>query len=81
MTNLAEDVQTYTGFENFGIPFCLTIEAEVLGSDVTMAHWNASQRLKKKRSIPVSDVTFKPSGTMGEKPQGTGRAAIHTYIV
>lgn len=35
MAELAGDVQAYTGFENIGIPFCMTVEAEVLGSAVT----------------------------------------------
>jgi uroporphyrinogen-III decarboxylase len=31
MAGLAADVHEMTGFENLGIPFCLTVEAEVLG--------------------------------------------------
>jgi [methyl-Co(III) methanol-specific corrinoid protein]:coenzyme M methyltransferase len=34
MAELAADVHEYTGFENLGIPFCMTVEAEVLGSAV-----------------------------------------------
>lgn len=34
MSSLAKDVQNQTGFENFGIPFCMTVEAEVLGSEI-----------------------------------------------
>ena len=34
MTALAQDVQQDTGFENFGIPFCMTVEAEALGSAI-----------------------------------------------
>src|SRR5665647_208594 len=35
MASLAGDVYEQTGFENIGIPFCMTVEAEVLGSEVT----------------------------------------------
>ena len=35
MAALAGDVFETTGFENLGIPFCMTVEAEVLGSEVT----------------------------------------------
>ena len=34
MAELASDVQQSTGFENLGAPFCLTVEAEALGSTV-----------------------------------------------
>jgi len=34
MADLALDVSVETGFENLGIPFCMTVEAEVLGSKV-----------------------------------------------
>ena len=32
MGGLAGDVQGMTGFENFGLPFCMTVEAQALGS-------------------------------------------------
>ncbi|HMM19671.1 MAG TPA: MtaA/CmuA family methyltransferase [Selenomonadales bacterium] len=35
MAKLAAAVHTYTGFENIGFPFCMTVEAEVLGSEVS----------------------------------------------
>ncbi len=34
MAKLAKAVQADTGFENFGIPFCMTVEAEILGSRI-----------------------------------------------
>ncbi|HWR40227.1 MAG TPA: uroporphyrinogen decarboxylase family protein [Patescibacteria group bacterium] len=34
MAKLAAAVQQQTGFENLGVPFCMTVEAEVLGSPV-----------------------------------------------
>lgn len=35
MADLADAVHEHTGFENLGIPFCMTVEAEILGSEVT----------------------------------------------
>lgn len=34
MAALAEEVSRATGFENLGVPFCMTVEAEALGSRV-----------------------------------------------
>jgi MtaA/CmuA family methyltransferase len=34
MAALAEGVQAATGFENLGVPFCMTVEAELLGSRI-----------------------------------------------
>ena len=34
MAELVAQVQASTGFENYGIPFCMTIEAEALGSSI-----------------------------------------------
>lgn len=34
MAALSSDVHAMTGFENLGIPFCMTVEAELLGSDI-----------------------------------------------
>ena len=30
MADLAQDIHTHTGFENIGVPFCMTVEAELL---------------------------------------------------
>jgi MtaA/CmuA family methyltransferase len=34
MAELAERVQQATGFENIGVPFCMTVEPEILGSRI-----------------------------------------------
>ena len=48
MAEIANDVQENTGFENFGIPFCMTVEAEVLGSEINYELWPVNQKYKKK---------------------------------
>jgi len=34
MAALAEAVSEHTGFENIGVPFCMTVEAELFGSRI-----------------------------------------------
>ena len=34
MAELAQDIHVFTGFENIGVPFCMTVEAELLGSQI-----------------------------------------------
>ena len=36
MTKLAMELRKRGGFENYGVPFCMTVEAEALGADVEM---------------------------------------------
>lgn len=36
MSALSYDVFEHTGFENLGIPFCMTIEAEALASEINL---------------------------------------------
>lgn len=36
MAETAEEIQRSSGFENLGVPFCMTVEAEALGSQVDL---------------------------------------------
>lgn len=64
MTELAKDVHEMTGFENFGIPFCMTVEAEVLGSEINYGTLACEPKIQKEVFASVSDVVFKPLGAM-----------------
>lgn len=64
MTELAKDVHEMTGFENFGIPFCMTVEAEVLGSEINYGTLACEPKIQKEVFNSVSDVAFKPLGSM-----------------
>ena len=44
MAGLAIDVHEKSGFENIGLPFCMTVEAEMLGSRVDRGASPASPR-------------------------------------
>jgi [methyl-Co(III) methanol-specific corrinoid protein]:coenzyme M methyltransferase len=64
MTDLAYDVQQNTGFENFGIPFCMTVEAEALGSSVDFGSLKCEPKIQEERFASVKDVTFMPDGSI-----------------
>jgi [methyl-Co(III) methanol-specific corrinoid protein]:coenzyme M methyltransferase len=55
MTALAQDVQSMTGFENFGLPFCMTIEAQAMGSDVDLGSLQCEPKITKEAFGSVAD--------------------------
>jgi [methyl-Co(III) methanol-specific corrinoid protein]:coenzyme M methyltransferase len=59
MADLALDIHRYTGFENLGAPFCVTVEAETLGSSVTLGTLTCEPKVKKEAYGSVSDVLLK----------------------
>lgn len=58
MAELAFDVSRHTGFENLGIPFCMTVEAEVLGSEVTYGTLACEPKIVREIYQSVNDVTL-----------------------
>lgn len=64
MIEIAKDVHELTGFENFGIPFCMTVEAEVLGSEIDYGSLACEPKIQREVFSSVSDVTFKELGSM-----------------
>lgn len=56
MSELSGDVQEHTGFENFGIPFCMTVEAEVLGSSINFGTLSCEPKIEKEVFPSVSQV-------------------------
>lgn len=59
MATLAGDVYEQTGFENIGIPFCMTVEAEVLGSEVTYGTLSCEPKITQEVFPRVSMVKTK----------------------
>jgi [methyl-Co(III) methanol-specific corrinoid protein]:coenzyme M methyltransferase len=59
MAELSYDVQTLTGFENFGIPFCMTVEAEVLGSEINYGTLECEPKIQKEIFPAAAAVTYK----------------------
>jgi len=64
MAALAEDVYTHTGFENFGIPFCMTVEAEVLGSEINFGTLNCEPKIQAEKFADASQVEYKDISQM-----------------
>jgi [methyl-Co(III) methanol-specific corrinoid protein]:coenzyme M methyltransferase len=59
MADLAQDVQAYTGFENFGIPFCMTVEAELLGSEINLGTLECEPKIAREVFPCVDAVEFR----------------------
>jgi [methyl-Co(III) methanol-specific corrinoid protein]:coenzyme M methyltransferase len=59
MAQLAGDVQHDTGFENFGIPFCMTVEAEVLGSEINFGTLACEPKIAREVFTSVQSVVYK----------------------
>ncbi len=64
MADLALDVMHQTGFENLGLPFCLTVEAEVLGSEVTYGTLACEPKIVKEAFPSVSSLERRPLARM-----------------
>lgn len=58
MAALAQDVHAHTGFENYGIPFCMTVEAEVLGSDIDFGTLECEPKIEREVFPTVADVAY-----------------------
>ena len=56
MTRLSSAVEEKTGFENFGIPYCMTVEAEVLGSEIDFGTPVCEPKIAKERYASSADV-------------------------
>jgi [methyl-Co(III) methanol-specific corrinoid protein]:coenzyme M methyltransferase len=48
-----------TGFENLGLPFCMTVEAEVLGSEINMGNASCEPKIAKEVFPSVSQVIYR----------------------
>ncbi|MGB8933258.1 MAG: uroporphyrinogen decarboxylase family protein [Anaeromyxobacteraceae bacterium] len=59
MAALAEDVQRATGFENLGVPFCMTVEPELLGSEVDLGTLECEPKVAREAFASVEQVEFR----------------------
>ncbi|MDR1929263.1 MAG: methylcobamide--CoM methyltransferase [Treponema sp.] len=62
MGDLAGDVYEQTGFENFGLPFCMTIEAEALGSVVDYGSLGCEPKISREAFSSVGELREEPPG-------------------
>lgn len=81
MAELAVDVFTNTGFENLGIPFCMTVEPEVLGSVVDYGSLTCEPKITQEVFPTSSAVDFREftamlqSGRVNTVIQATDKVA------
>jgi [methyl-Co(III) methanol-specific corrinoid protein]:coenzyme M methyltransferase len=66
MAALAERVRAATGFENLGVPFCMTVEPEVLGSRIDPGSLSCEPKIAAEAYASASDV---PIGDVGRLVQ------------
>jgi len=59
MAVLSGKVQEATGFENLGVPFCMTVEAEVLGSEIDLGTLECEPKIAKERYAHCADVEIR----------------------
>lgn len=60
MAELATVVQRLTGFENLGAPFCLTVEAEALGSEVDYGSVSCEPKIRAEAFADLREVPIRP---------------------
>jgi [methyl-Co(III) methanol-specific corrinoid protein]:coenzyme M methyltransferase len=59
MAGISEDVERFTGFENFGLPFCMTVEAEVLGSEINFGSLSCEPKIQAEKYQSVNEVEYR----------------------
>jgi MtaA/CmuA family methyltransferase len=64
MAALSNDVHAMTGFENFGIPFCMTVEAELLGSDIDFGTLACEPKIAREAYPNSASVQFRNINSM-----------------
>ncbi|HWQ79515.1 MAG TPA: uroporphyrinogen decarboxylase family protein [Anaerovoracaceae bacterium] len=69
MSALAGDVYRLTGFENIGLPFCMTVEAEALGSSVDFGSLKCEPKIVREKYASADSVEFRPAHVITESPR------------
>ena len=78
MADLARDIANLTGFENYGVPFCMTVEAEALGSSIDIGSLICEPKIQKERFASVSDALIAlPDTAASAKRVEVTASAIH----
>lgn len=69
MSKLAFHVAEATGFENFGVPFCMTVEAEALGSEIDFGTLACEPKIAREVFTSVSKVDFRDISVISRIPR------------
>ncbi|MDR3356277.1 MAG: methylcobamide--CoM methyltransferase [Spirochaetaceae bacterium] len=67
---LAEDVAMYTGFENFGLPFCMTVEPEALGASVDYGTLKCEPKITRENFPCAREARYFEKGAIGRSRRG-----------
>ena len=76
MEKLSREISRLTGFENYGVPFCMTVEAEALGSGIDLGSLTCEPKIKQERFASVSDadIALPEKAGLGERVRVTASA-------
>lgn len=66
---LAADVCNLSGFENIGLPFCMTVEAEALGSEINLGSLKCEPKIQKEIYDSVENVKYLPKNAIAQLPR------------
>jgi [methyl-Co(III) methanol-specific corrinoid protein]:coenzyme M methyltransferase len=77
MSLLAEDTQRLTGFENYGIPFCMTVEPEVMGSEIDFGTLSCEPKIAREVFPNVAEVEYRDIAAMLK----SGRISVLTDAI
>ncbi|HBE77055.1 MAG TPA: methylcobamide--CoM methyltransferase, partial [Firmicutes bacterium] len=66
MADLSEAVCQKTGFEDLGLPFCMTVEAEILGSEINFGSLTCEPKIAKEVFPSVSQVEYRDLSVLKE---------------
>lgn len=72
MAETAGEIRIATGFENLGVPFCMTVEAEPLGSRVDLGNAAVEPRVTAYGAQEPAEITDRPL----PDPQKEGRLPV-----
>jgi len=70
MAALAEAVSEHTGFENIGVPFCMTVEAELFGSRIDHGTLACEPKIQSEAFTSLTKVEITANAVRG------GRAMV-----
>lgn len=72
MAKTAEAIRHTTGFENMGVPFCMTVEAEVFGSRVDMGDSSVEPCITEYGVKEIAEIINRPL----PNPRTDGRSPV-----
>jgi [methyl-Co(III) methanol-specific corrinoid protein]:coenzyme M methyltransferase len=64
MGSLAQAIHIQTGFENFGVPYCMTIEPDALGSEVDYGSQRTEPRISREPFASVQALKEAEAGAI-----------------